>query len=121
MSYVTWFCCGGKNEQEGNRASKAQKKTQKPQTGKLEGKEGERERYTNPYLKRWRLVELARQSQHSGNDGLCEKKGKTKSYDMVLRDKMGFKSFTRKIHFNTCTVNPHRLLQRSMCKNTHQI
>lgn len=69
-----WFCCSGKIEQEGKRASKAQTTTQKPQLGKLKGEEGERERYTNPYLKRWRLIELTQQSQHSGNDGLCEKR-----------------------------------------------
>lgn len=108
---------------KGKRASKAQKKTQKPQTDKLEGKEGERERYTNPYLKRWRLVELAQESQHSGNDGLCEKKGRQRAiiWCSGTRWDSNHRAFTRKIHFNTCTVNPYRLPQRSMCKDTHQI
>lgn len=29
-------------------------------------------RHTNPYFKRWRLIQLRQQSQHSGNDGLWE-------------------------------------------------
>lgn len=59
------------------------KTIKKAKKGKLKGKregsggvERGSVRHTNPYLKRWRLIQLPQQSQHSGKDGLWEVEGR---------------------------------------------
>lgn len=80
--YVPSFCCGG-NKREGRRKKKAQKqndkKAKKSKLREKGGGSGEVQRgsvrHTNPYLKRWRLIQLPQLSQRSGNDGLWEGEG----------------------------------------------
>lgn len=55
------------------------KKPRKPNWRKKRGQWGGSVRHTNPYLKRWRLIQLPQQSQHSGNDGLWEVEGRQKA------------------------------------------
>lgn len=72
------FCCDGKKKGRKEKESEKQdnKKSLEKQTGGKRGGSGEVQRgsarHTNPYLKRWRLIQLPQQSQHFGNDGLWE-------------------------------------------------
>lgn len=78
-------------QKTGRKESESQKRdNKKAKKGKLKGKRGGSVRHTNPYLQRWRLIQLSQQRQHSGNYGLWEVEGRQKAIIWYLGRRLDF-------------------------------